>query len=211
MNKEEILKAIAEVRKSRKRNFNQTFDFIINLKDFDIRKEAFSTSVSVPFSYKDVKICAFLERNNDVFDRVIIKQDFDRVEKDIKDIVKDYDFCVASAKLMPEIAKRFGRILGPIGKMPDPKMGCVVMVEDKEAMIKIYDRMKKLTKIRPKEKSIKIPVGKESMKDEEVAQNCIAIYNASASALPNKNESIKNVMIKLTMSKPAKITAERNN
>src|SRR3989344_1646263 len=145
MNKEEILKAIAEVRKSRKRNFNHTFDFIINLKDFDVRKDAFSTSVSVPFSYKDVKICAFLERTTDVFDKVITKQDFDRVEKDVKDIVKDYDFCVASAKLMPEIAKRFGRILGPIGKMPDPKMGCVVMVEDKEAMIKIYDRMKKLT------------------------------------------------------------------
>ena len=211
MKKEDVLKAITEVRKSRKRNFNQTFDFIINLKDFDLRKEAFSTSVTAPYPSKEIKICAFLERNTDIFDKVIIKQDFDKIEKDIKDVVNDYDFCVASAKLMPEIAKRFGRVLGPIGKMPDPKIGSVIMSEEKDSMVKLYERLKKLVRIRPKEKSIKTVVGKESMKDEEIAENCEAIYNALLSALPNKNENVKSVMIKLTMSKPVKINADRNN
>src|SRR3989344_65643 len=156
MNKEEILIAIKELRKSKKRNFNQTFDFIINFRDFDLRRESFSTSVLIPYPSKDIKICAFLERKTDVFDKVVIKTEFEKAEKEIKDIVKDYDFCVASGNLMAEIAKRFGRVLGPLGKMPDPKMGCVVMAEDREVMHKLYERLKKLARIRPKENSIKI-------------------------------------------------------
>ncbi len=205
MKKEEILKAIYDLRKSKKRRFNQTFDFIINLKDFDVRRESFNISILVPYPLKKVKICAFLEKSNDVFDKVITKADFESAEKEIKNIAKEYNICVASAKLMPEIAKRFGRILGPVGKMPDPKIDCVVMSEDKEAMAKLYDKLKKIVRIMSKERSIKIAVGRESIKDDEIAENCIAVYNTVSLALPNKQESIKNVMLKLTMSKPIKI------
>lgn len=205
MNKEEILKALEELRKS-KRNFNQTFDLIINLKDFDARKNIINVSVQIPYPAKKCRICAFLEKPSIAFDYVVSRAEFDRLnEKTIKKVVKDYDFCVASAKLMPEIAKKFGRVLGPAGKMPDPKTGCVVMNEDDAMLNKLAMRLKKMTKIRAKEASIKAGIGKENMKDEEISENCVAVYNAIAAALPNKKENIKGVMLKLTMSKPVKL------
>lgn len=210
MNKEEILHALKELRKFEKRNFNQTVDFIINLKEFDIKRESVNTSAVLPHSSKKGRIFAFLEKPNTIFDKVIVKKDFDVLNsKSLKKSVKDYDFCVASAKLMPDIAKRFGKILGPTGKMPDPKAGCVIMNEDDKIMSALSERLRKLVKIKAKDNSIKTAVGKEDMKDDEIAENCIVIYNTAISALPKKFDNIKNVMLKFTMSKPIKIMQKK--
>ena len=49
-------------------------------------------------------------------------------EKMISEIAKtkklDFDICIASPALMPDVAK-IAKILGPQGKMPDPKSGTV--------------------------------------------------------------------------------------
>lgn len=204
--KEQFLHALNELRKERKRNFNQTVDLIINLKEFDIKKDSLDVAVVLPHPAKKHKICAFLEMPTIAFDYVIAKTEFERLStKDLKKIVKDYDFCVASAKLMPEIAKRFGRLLGPAGKMPNPKMGCVVLQEDDALMSKLANNLRKTLKVKAKEKSVKIAIGKESMADEQISENAAIAYNAVLEALPRKKANIKNVMLKFTMSKPIKV------
>jgi len=65
--------------------------------------------------------------------------------------------------------------------------------------------MKKVIKIKTKEPSIKVVVGKESMEDEKIAENCNAVYNAVISSLPRNKQNIKNVMIKFTMTKPIEV------
>ena len=64
MNILDIEKAIAELRKSEARKFEQTVDLIINLKKFNVKKDAVNIIVSLPHKIKDKKICAFLESNN---------------------------------------------------------------------------------------------------------------------------------------------------
>ena len=56
-----------------------------------------------------------------------------------------------------------------------------------------------------KEKSLKIPVGKEDMDDEKLKSNIEAIVSTIENLLPRKNDNIKNIMIKFTMTKPVKI------
>ena len=204
--KEQFLNALKELRKEKKRRFDQTVDLIINLKEFDIKKDSINTAVALPYPTKKHKICAFLEKPSIIFDYVVAKTEFERIgKKDLKKIVKDYDFCVALAKLMPEIAKRFGRFLGSAGKMPDPKIGCVIPTEDNALMSKLAERLRKTVKIKTKEKSVKIAIGKESMPDEKISENAAAIYDAILAALPKKKASIKNVMLKFTMSKPIRV------
>lgn len=204
--KDKFLSALKELHKEKKRNFSQAVDLLINLRDFDIKKDTLNTSVVLPYPQKDKKILAFLENPSEIFDLVITKKEFDSInEKKIKKIIKDYDFCVGLAKLMPEIAKRFGKAMGPSGKMPDPKLGSVMPTEEVKIMKAQAEKLKKTIKIRAKENSVKMIIGKENMKDEEVAENCLMVYNAVLAALPQKKENIRSVMLKLTMSKPIKI------
>jgi len=204
--KEHFLKAFKELRENKKRKFDQSVDLVINLKDYDFKKNPLNVSLTLPHPAKKIRICAFLENPTKVFDEVILKKDFDSLkENDLKRTVQCCNFCIAIAKLMPEIAKRFGRILGPTGKMPDPKMGCVVMNENEETLKKLSASLQSIIKIRAKESSIKVMIGKESISDEDLSENAAIIYATVFNALPKKKENIKNVMVKFTMSKPIKI------
>ena len=58
VNEENLIKAIEALRadNTKERNFDQTVDLIINLKEFDVRKQAFSLFIQVPNKIKDKKI-----------------------------------------------------------------------------------------------------------------------------------------------------------
>ncbi len=205
MNKEEILKALNELRKLEKRKFEQSVDLIINLKNFDRKRESINLFVSLPFKIKDVKIAAFLDNKSQIVN-TITKNEFDkyRGKKEAKKLAKNYDFFIAHAKLMPSIASAFGKYLGSMGKMPSPQLG-MIMTDSESEIRKMIWEVGKTIRVRAKEPSIKVIAGKENMKDEEIAENIITIYNAVLNALPGKIENIRSVLIKFTMSKPIKV------
>jgi large subunit ribosomal protein L1 len=203
--KDKFLEALKELRKEKKRGFTQTVELIINLAAFDPKRESVNIFVTLPHKAREVKTCAFLDKQSSFFDLVIQKEQFEawKEEKRLKQLL-GYDFFVALAPLMPAIATAFGRVLGPAGKMPSPQLGVLTSSDDK-TLKEIAERLKKVARIKTKEASIKVPIGKESMSDVELAENAMAIYNAVVAALPKKNENIKNVMLKFTMSRPIKI------
>jgi len=200
----EISKALEELRKE-KRKFMQTIDLIVNLQNFDVRKEGINTFIQIP-NPSPKKICGFLTRKTDACD-VILKDEFDKkfkIDNEIKKFAKKYDFFIAAAPLMSAVATKFGRVLGPMGKMPSPQAGILAMDDDKSIKA-IVEKMKKLIRIKTKEKSIKIAAGKEDMPDKEIEQNIESILHSIENVLPKGKQNIKNAMIKMTMSKPIKI------
>ena len=62
MNKENILNALKELRKEKPRKFKQSVDLIVNLKNFDVKRENVNLVVELPNSPGDKKICAFLSK-----------------------------------------------------------------------------------------------------------------------------------------------------
>ncbi|MBS3074422.1 hypothetical protein J4447_03125 [Candidatus Pacearchaeota archaeon] len=203
--KEKILNALKELRAEGKRNFEQTADLIINLKKFDVRKESVNISVPLPHKFRDYKIAAFLENKSSVID-TIKKDELRKLtdKKAIKNLLKKYDYFMAQASLMPEIAKTLGKYLGPGGKMPAPGRG-VVMSDDENTIKKELAKFEGSLRIKTKEPSIKLVIGRESMNDEEIAENIEAVYKAILPLLAKGKENIKNVMLKFSMSKPRKI------
>ena len=105
---------------------------------------------------------------------------------------------------MPKVATTFGRILGPAGKMPSPQLGIIPMVSD-DAIKELITKINSTLKIRVKESSIKLPVGKQSMEDKDILENISSIYNDILNVLPKQKDNIKNIGIKFTMTKPIKI------
>jgi ribosomal protein L1 len=53
-----------------------------------------------------------------------------------------------------------------------------------------------------------VPIGKQTMKDEDIIENILAVYNLLLKTLPRNKENIKNIEIKLTMTKPYKISVK---
>ena len=201
----DLEKALEELRKEKERKFNQTVDLIINLQKFNLKKSQINLLVGIPFKFKDKKICAFLEtKNKDV--ETITPEQFKKYsdKKALKKLVKKFDFFMAQASVMPKVATTFGKILGPAGKMPSPQLGLLFNVNEKN----INELKKKINnniKIKVREPSIKLAIGKQSMKNDEIISNILAVYNAVLKSLSKGKENIKNIELKFTMTKPQKI------
>lgn len=208
INKEEFVKALKQVREEYgkdKKKFEQTVDLIINLRDFDIKRTTINLFVTLPHRVKEKKIAAFLEKKSDFVDTItkIEFEDF-KDKKKLKRLVKEYDFFMANAKLMPAVATTFGRVLGPASKMPSPQLG-VLISEDEKSIKDLLQKINSVVRARTKEPTVKVSIGKESDKDEDLAENAMAVYNEVFKNLPKQKENLRNVLIKFTMSKPAKI------
>jgi len=202
---EDITNALKELRKENVRKFDQSVDLIINLQKFDIKRSAVNLFAFVPNKIKEKKIAAFLEGQSDLID-TITKEDFKKYndKKVLKKLVEKYDFFIAQASVMPKVATTFGRVLGPTGKMPSPQLG-IILNPDEKTINELKEKINSSVKIRAKESSIKLAIGKQSMKDEAIVENVMSIFNAVLKELPRNMENVKNVELKFTMTKPIKI------
>lgn len=203
-----IQEALAELRKEKGAKFDQTVELIINLKGIDIKKDQVNFIVNLPHSVKEKKVCGFLTEKSKIVDSITEMQ-FAKYsdKKELKNLVKNYDYFIAAAKLMPKVATNFGKVLGPAGKMPSPQLG-ILPVENEQIIKTTLDKINTSLKVRLKEASLKVAIGKQRMKDHDIEQNAIAVFHATINALPKKKESLKNVMIKFTMTKPCKVEIE---
>ncbi len=201
----ELRQALAELRKLEKRKFDQGVDLLVSLKGIDPKKDNVNAIVNIPHKIKDKKVCGFFTKKNDIV-RTITNLDFPKYKdkKMLKNLVKEFDFFIAVAPLMPSVATTFGKVLGPAGKMPSPQLG-ILTNEDEKSVRSVLEKISKSIKLRVKEPAVKVSVGKESMSDEEIAANAEAVYDALVNALPVKKDNVKKVMIKLTMSKPVSV------
>ncbi len=203
--KEELKKALDTLKAEKQRKFDQTVDLIVNLQKFNIKKDSVNLFVQVPFKIKDKKIAGFFEsKKQGIY--TITQEEFKKYsdKKELKKLVKKFDFFISEAGLMPKVATVFGKVLGPVGKMPSPQLG-IIMDNDDNTREVLKERVNKSIRIRTKESSIKVPIGKQSMKDEEIIENIMAVYNSLTISLPKQKDNIKNLEIKFTMTKPVKI------
>jgi large subunit ribosomal protein L1 len=118
-----------------KRNFSQSFDLLVSLKDLNLKdpKDQVEFFATVPHSLgRKRTVCALvgpemIDDASKTADLALEQSQFERMpKKDLRKIAAKYDYFVGQANIMPKIAGSFGRVLGPRGKMPNPKAGCIV-------------------------------------------------------------------------------------
>jgi len=222
MNKNDLLNAIKKAKDvSPKRKFKQTYDLIVNLKHLDFKKPEHQVDAFVQLHHsrgKDVKVCAFVapelkESSQKNCDFTVELENFDKYSKDkklIKKLAIEYDFFIAQVTIMPKVAATFGRTLGPKGKMPNPKAGCVVspntnlgpLVEKLKTTIRVSAKTAPLFQCR---------IGTEDMSEDQILDNALTIYNSMIHILPNQEDNVKSVCVKLTMGPCVKVNAEKSD
>jgi len=205
MNKEKIKDVLKKLRENaKKRNFVQTVDLVINLKNYDTKKpeNRINETVALPHGKgKDSTVVIFSDEikvGNGV--KVLRSDDIAKLadnKREAKRLIKSTDFFVAEPKLMPVIGKSLGQLLGPRGKMPS------LITSDAD---KIVETLKKSVRISVKDSPVvQCPVGREDMADDEIAENVEAVLKFLEKRLPKGKNNISKVFIKLTMSKPIKV------
>ncbi|MFH1072495.1 MAG: 50S ribosomal protein L1 [Nanoarchaeota archaeon] len=216
MDKKDIKNAIEDVKKnSKQRKFSQSYDLIVNLQELNLKnpEEQVDFFVTLHFGIgKKIKVCGFVgpelqDQAKTICDFTVTQDEFPVYgdKKKVKRLAKTYDYFIAQANIMPKVAGIFGRSLGPRGKMPNPKAGCVV---PGNANLKpLVDRLQTTIKVSAKkEPVIHLMVGKESQPDDEITDNIMTIYQQLIHHLPKEKHNIRNIYLKLTMGKPIKLT-----
>ena len=214
MDKEKIKNALDKLKAdSKKRNFKQTVDLIVNLKGVDLKKDKVEYFVDLHYDMgKKVKICALVgpelyDQAKKSLDNAVRTDEFPNYAKDkklSKKLAKGYDLFLAQANIMAQVAASFGRTFGPLGKMPNPKAGCVVLPTAN--LSQIYDKMQKLVVIKCiKTPVVQISLGVEDQPEEKLIDNILTVMNGLENSLPNHMNSIGKTFIKFTMSKPIEV------
>ena len=195
-----------------KRNFTQSAELTLILKDIDVKK-GFSINEVVNLPNKVTKtssICVFASGDMGTrakkaqVDRIIEPEELDRLgtnKKDARKVVKAYDFFLADTTLMSSVGRSLGQFMGPKGKMPSP-IAYGAPIEN------IADRFRGSVRARTKNQlNISAKIGDEKMEDEQILGNAVAVISAVEKKLQQGDKNIHNAIIKFTMSKPSKASA----
>jgi len=115
----------------------------------------------------------------------------------IKDGWTDVDVIIATPDMMGELGK-LGRILGPRGLMPNPKVGTVTMDIAKAVKEAKAGRIEYRV---DKAGIVHIPVGKRSFSPEQLAENVRSLYQELVRVRPSvvKGAYVKSVFLSGTM------------
>lgn len=208
-NKEYALEDAVKVLKdaSKTRNFDETFEIAINLNvdprhaDQQVRgmislPNGTGATVRVAVFAKDDKAKAAKAAGADIVGAE------DLAEK-IKAGEMDFDRCIATPDMMI-IVGQLGKVLGPKGLMPNPKLGTVT--PDVEKAVK--DAKGGAIEFRAEKAGVvHAGVGKASFDDKKLAENIRAFYAAIVKAKPSgaKGTYVKKVSLTSTMGPGLKI------
>ena len=189
---------------AKKRNFVETVELAINLKDVDlsIPKNRITDDIILPNGRgRAVKICVIgggelALKAKDVADVVITPDELQTIaddKKQAKKLANSTDYFIAEAPLMAVVGKRLGTVLGPRGKMPKP----IAPGVDPTAMI---DGLRRTVSVRTKDRmTFHAPVGTVEMSAEELADNIETILKRVELKLEKGRMNIASSYVKTTM------------
>jgi large subunit ribosomal protein L1 len=209
----DVLKALEELDKAKKRNFVQTYELIVNFKGLDLKSPDSRIDIKVDMPHPTgkgssqavlfAKTKVFAEELSKDFDWVIMEDEIPKLGKqDIKKLL-DYDILLAEGPVMVSVGKHLGQKLAPRNKMPKP------VPAEPDAARKMLESLKGSVRITNKKGKgiplVQVVVGTEKMPKDQIVANVLTVYNEIERALPGKRANVKSVYIKKTMSPAVRI------
>jgi large subunit ribosomal protein L1 len=186
------------------RNFRETVDLAINLRDLDLNDPSNRVDESIVLpegTGQETSIVVFAEgetavRAEEVADDVLDADDLADLGDDddaAKDLAEDTDFFIAEEALMQDIGRYLGTVLGPRGKMPDP-------LSPDDDVQEVVERLKNSVQLRSGDRrTFHTRVGAADMSAEDIADNIDVIIRRLHADLEKGPLNIDNVFVKTTM------------
>ena len=204
---------ISEIKKNCTVKFDESIDLSLQIYNKQKKNEInIRTSVNLPCGTgKSVKIgvvCEDVNQKNAKDAGAEVVGGDELIEK-IKSGELNFDKLICTSSMMPKLAK-LGKVLGPKGLMPNPKLGTVsddistAVKNAKSGQVEIRN---------DKDGNIGVSIGKKSFSDENLTKNFNAILDAIDKEKSNNNVKgnlIKNSFITSTMGRSFKLKLEKS-
>jgi len=186
------------------RNFRESVDLAINLRDLDLNDPAqrVDESITLPAGTgRETHIVVFAEgetaaQAESVASEVLDGDELEALGDDAdeaKNLANRTDFFIAEQGMMQDIGRYLGRILGPRGKMPTP-------LAPDDDVIEVVERMKNTVQLRSRDRrTFHAMVGARDMEPEDLATNVDTIIRRLHASLEKGPRNIDTVYIKTTM------------
>ncbi|WP_440765399.1 50S ribosomal protein L1 [Natronorubrum sp. DTA7] len=184
------------------RNFTETVDLAINLRDLDLNEPSNRVDESIVLpsgTGQETRIVVIAEgetavRAEEAADEVLSEDDVADLDDDeAKDMADETDFFIAEEAMMQDIARHLGTILGPRGKMPDP-------LGPDDDVVETVNRLKNTVQLRSRDRrTFHTLVGAEDMDAEDIADNIDVILRRLHADLEKGPQNIDGVYVKTTM------------
>ncbi|NPA58062.1 MAG: 50S ribosomal protein L1 [Aquificae bacterium] len=127
----------------------------------------------------------------------------DLINKILNENWLDFDVVIATPDMMPKVAK-LGRVLGPRGLMPNPKVGTVTTNVAKA----VEEAKKGRVEFKvDKTGNLHVPIGKVSFDNQKLVENALEVIETVQKLKPSglKGQYMKNLVMKTTMSPSVKL------
>jgi large subunit ribosomal protein L1 len=200
-NRYNVAEAVELVKKNATAKFDESFEISLNL-GVDPRKadQMVRGTVSLPHGTgKDVRVLVFAKtpKDQEALDAGADYAGLDEYVEKVKGGWADIDVVVATPDVMGEVGK-LGRILGPRGLMPNPKVGTVTF--DIAQTVKELKAGKIEYRV-DKTGNVLAAVGKCSFESKNLVDNVNTFFDNIMKAKPatSKGRYIKNVVFSSTM------------
>jgi len=186
------------------RNFSETVDLAVNLRDLDLNEPSNRVDESVVLpsgTGQETRIVVIAEgetaiRAEDVAYEVISGDDLADLGDDddeAKDLAEATDFFIAEEAMMQDVGRYLGTILGPRGKMPEP-------LSPDDDVVEVVNRMKNTVQLRSGDRrTFHTRVGAEDMGAEDIADNIDVILRRLHADLEKGPLNLDSVYVKTTM------------
>jgi len=204
--------AISLIKQLKRANFDESVELHVrtglNVRHAD---EQLRGTIALPNGLgKDVKIAVFAQgdkaREAEEAGADVVGAE-DLAKRIQEEDFLDFDIAIATPDMMPVVG-RLGRILGPAGKMPNPKVGTVTMdvaraVEEAKAG-KVEYRTDRTA-------IVHLLIGKTSFDERKLLENYAAVLEELVRAKPSaaKGRYIRSVTVASTMGPGVKVDPSR--
>lgn len=213
LNQKTIIDAVKEAKeRSEERNFTQSVELIVNLKEIDVKSPEGRIRERIelpnPVADKPNKICVIatgelaLKAKNAEADLLMGRDELTGLagkKKELRKIANEYDFFLAEGPLMPLVGKILGATLGPRGKMPVP-------VSPRTDIADLIKRYRKMVSVRMRNQPLlQCRIASESMGEEEIAENIQAVLRVIERKLERGMQNIRSIYVKTSMGPSVKV------
>ena len=208
-----IDKLIPTIKKNCTTKFNESIDLNLQINNKQKKSEInLRTIVNMPSGTgKKIKVAVVCEENKlseakDAGADIVGGEDF--IEK-MKEGKLDFEKLICTPAMMVKLSK-IGKILGPKGLMPNPKLGSVTndlkkaVVDAKSGQVEIKN---------DKDGNIGLSIGKKSFSDDKLVKNFEAVFEILEREKGNntvKGDLIKNAYLTSTMGVSYKVKLPKN-
>ncbi|KAJ1652720.1 60S ribosomal protein L10A [Dispira simplex] len=205
----ESVSAILKRAEEKPRNFTETIELQIGLKNYDPQRDKrFSGTVKLPYIPRpnmsvcvlgDAKHCDDAKEQSLPFRSVDDLKKLNKNKKLIKKLAKKYDAFLASEALIKQIPRLLGPGLHKAGKFPTP-------VSHNERLVDKANELRSTIKFQLKKVlCLGVAVGHVKMTEEEILSNTMLAINFLVSLLKKNWQNVRSLYIKSTMGSPERL------